>query len=503
MSAWRGVTKKYGSQAAYLQHLLKDKKRDQLEALLIDKAARQDDQRYYGDHTFRADEQKEKTAALNDLEINFEGYENLAEPGFHPPVLPYIKNVRPYYKVPGLPKTKYDTKNKKWLENHTDQYPIFPLQFAQIPIDATILLIGKRRSGKTKFIFSLLEYFRPWFPRVFVFTKTKYSGEYAKYIPRQFIITGLDIEKFGALLAIQKLYKKAQEEGTFGGNNKVLFIIDDCLSDGLKYQSLIDESFFEGRHLNMMIIVSSQDPKGIAPAVKGNADLSVYFRMTMERDKEATKSCGADFFKKPAEFDAIAETVWEHPYHFVAFTRDTPHKPPELCVFAGRAVDPKFPFVMGSKGFWKNSEHQLTTAGFENALFYPHWGVEGDDGVPIGSVDRRYIHPQPGTMSFAEQEGEKDVDKIVNDPAFAADIRETLEISDESDDEDRKDETSDEEEDDEYYIDKNAAKQYFMKRKKKKKYKKRPIYWIHDEYENEDDFPKSLMFEERERQRQF
>jgi len=100
MSRWNSVTKKYGSQAAYLHHLLDGKPRDQLEGLLGDKHAREDDVRFYGDRTFRADEQKEKTAALNEIEIIYEGQEDAAkDPGYHPPVLPYLKRVKPYYKV--------------------------------------------------------------------------------------------------------------------------------------------------------------------------------------------------------------------------------------------------------------------------------------------------------------------------------------------------------------------------------------------------------------------
>ena len=268
----------------------------QLEKFLQDPRAKFDDEKYYGEGKMHEDEQREKTELLKELPLLLSGLEEPDDPGFHPPVKPYHpptgpKGLEPHFMVRGTPHKKYIPETGEWDEEHQKEYPIFPFQYSQVPLDATVLFVGKRRSGKTKAIISFMEYLRPYFPRVYVFTKTKCSAEYSKYLPEQYIIDGLDIKKLYALFELQKKWKKKKKEGKFEGNMRVLVIIDDCLSDGLKYEGIINAIFYEGRHLDMFLIISMQDTKGIHPGAKGNTDLAIFFRMAQERDKTSMKEC--------------------------------------------------------------------------------------------------------------------------------------------------------------------------------------------------------------------
>lgn len=336
--------------------------------------AQKDDTLHFREGKFHADEQKEKTEELMKSECEIlEGFDSPDDPGFWPAI---------EYFTPG------GTKKPAYIYNSMytgKEFKIFPLTWNQIGSDWTIICLGRRRSGKTRFIFSLMGHrLRPLFPRIVVFTKTKCSAEYSKHVPDAYIIPGLDCEKLLALYVLQKQYKELQMQGKFHGNMKLLIILDDCLSDGLKYQKLIDEVFFEGRHLDISFIVSSQDCKGINPACTGNADLAVVFAMRSERDKDAIRSKFCDFFKNDEDMEALITQVTYKKWHSVCFDQSEPSRDPRFTIFGGRAPEPP-PFVMGAKAWWKRNPKQLAAIIDQYPEELGHlekrddWGVIGED----------------------------------------------------------------------------------------------------------------------------
>lgn len=332
------------------------------------------DSKFYRDGVFHADEQVQKTLTLQDTqdERGLEGLEDPEDPGFWPPI-EYDGN---YMKQPA-----YSYQSEKTGQ----EYNIFPFTWDQVGEDWTIGVFGKRRSGKTRFVISLMGYrLRPFFPRIVVFTKTKCSGEYSKYVPDAYIIEGFKEDVLQQLFAMQKEYKALQKEGKFTGNMNLLIVIDDCLSDGFKYKKTIDEVFFEGRHLDVCFIISSQDLKGVNPACTGNTDLAVTFHLRSERDKEAIRTKYCDFFKNDDEMGALTDQITSHKWHCVAFDQHLPHIKPEFTVFGGRAPDPP-PFVMGCKAWWKSNPKQLIAIVNEFPeelgwlLWNDNWGIIGEE----------------------------------------------------------------------------------------------------------------------------
>lgn len=347
------------------------------EDLTVEGAAK-DDKRFYRDNVFYEDEQKEKSEELQNQERKgLVGLDEPDDPGFWPPVEYEYNGMKPPAYTFGSEKTGLE-------------YYLFPFTWDQVGLDWTIAVMGKRRSGKTCFILSLLgSYLRPFFPRVVVFTKTKCSGEYSKHIPEAHIYDGFKEDKLRALYALQKKYKEKRKEGKFKGNSRLLVIIDDCLSDGFKYQKLVDEVFFEGRHLDICFIISTQDMKGINPACTGNTDLAVVFNVRSERDKEAVRTKFCDFFKNDDDMEGLRNQVTQKKWHFVAYDQSEPSRDPRFTMFCGRALRAP-PFVMGCKAWWKKNKEQLLTiikesmeAGPEYNLLWmlqtDLWGVEGEE----------------------------------------------------------------------------------------------------------------------------
>lgn len=408
--------------------------------------ARKKDDKYFHDGEFYGDEQKEKTKELLEAEIaDLMFLDDPDEPGYWPPILhswdkeawgpkaPYYQYERVLTKTQqqqqgvqgggsrggnsGTTQRQDNQKNNQTSQSNTgargpstydnsgedspNKFYIFPLTWDQIGTDWTIVVLGKRRSGKTVFIKSLCgNYLRPFFPRVYVFTKSFYSGEYAEFVPEAHIYPGLtpdEVDKksgkglkeggitvLAKIFQMQKKLKEACKAGKFHGNMNCLIIIDDCLSDGFRYQKLIDEVFFEGRHMNICFIVTSQDFKGVNPACTGNADMCTQFRCRSERDKEAVRTKFCDFFKNDEEFEALTGQALQKKWHSVSYMQDKPHIDPRFTIFCGRPIEPG-PFVMGCKRWWKENQKQLLAIVKNNPelayLLQPNadWGIMGEE----------------------------------------------------------------------------------------------------------------------------
>lgn len=340
---------------------------------LVLEGAEKDDAKYYRDEVFHEDEQKEKTSEIQEAkQKGLYGLDEPDDPGFWPPVL---------YEAAGIKMPAYTHLSEKT----SIEYFLFPFTWDQIGTDWTIAVMGKRRSGKTRFILSMLgNYMRPFFPRIVVFTKTKCSGEYSKHIPEAYIFEGFDRERLDKLFHMQKMYKDLRKQGKFHGNASLLIIIDDCLSDGFKYQKLVDEVFFEGRHLDICFVISTQDIKGINPACTSNTDLAVVFNVRSERDKEAVRTKFCDFFKNDDDMEALRNQATQKKWHFVAYDQHEPSRDPRFTMFCGRAPDPP-PFVMGCKAWWKKNKKQLIAIVAEHPeelaclLETDNWGIVGEE----------------------------------------------------------------------------------------------------------------------------
>lgn len=260
--------------------------------------------------------------------------------------------------------------------HRNNTYKIKELTFESFYPDFTVALYGKRRSGKTFFLRQLLWHMRWCFPECVIFTKTKSDREFADLVPDECIIEGLKDDVLYRLIINQ--YKKLEKfyDGQFGelpyeANINLLVVLDDCLADQFRYNRLIDELFFNGRHLHIMLIITTQDSKGLPPAMKGNVDMAVVWRQFQKRSKEAMREAFADFFEDDKEFDLVANTVYRTDNAVMAFSLSAKNISPSELIFAG--VAPKTPrrFVLGHRGFWTDNENQLYKNGMGYLLSLP------------------------------------------------------------------------------------------------------------------------------------
>ena len=153
----------------------------------------------------------------------------------------------------------------------------------RIPDDRTVLMLGSRGAGKS-FLIKELMYTHRDIPLVIVASATEECNRcYHGYIPRPFIHYAYSQEMMRNLIARQKRSikhlrreQKAFEEGRGPKptlDPRVMLILDDVLYDKSWLNSQeIRELYFNGRHLKILSVVTSQTVLGLTPQLRSNVD---------------------------------------------------------------------------------------------------------------------------------------------------------------------------------------------------------------------------------------
>lgn len=143
----------------------------------------------------------------------------------------------------------------------------------------SMLLIGKRRSGKTYLLIKMLnsKYFRDSFDRVFIFSPTielDPTWQKVKDIDesRYVLFDDLDLETLEDILQLQKAQLDAKP---------ILVIIDD-FAEKLKGKrgNVLEQLATKGRHFNTSFIFTSQKFNAVPTIIRNNTDEQIFFRVS-------------------------------------------------------------------------------------------------------------------------------------------------------------------------------------------------------------------------------
>ena len=150
--------------------------------------------------------------------------------------------------------------------------------------DATILCLGRRRSGKS-FLVRDIFYHHRHIPSGVIFSGTEEASPFfSDFIPDSFIHAEYDPELIDNIMTRQK--KKIREAKITGKSdsgkmpsNNVFIVLDDMLHDAQnwKKEKTIKNIFFNGRHFNFLFILTMQYPLGITPELRSNIDYVFIF----------------------------------------------------------------------------------------------------------------------------------------------------------------------------------------------------------------------------------
>lgn len=174
--------------------------------------------------------------------------------------------------------------------NSTDcsDFPLLTLDIEKdIMDDFTICLIGRRRSGKSFMAKWIMYHLRHRFPAGIVISGTKQNKFWSQCIPDEFIH---DVKDMNLVLdAVFKRQKFILEHPELGIDPRFFIIMDDVLKEKymVRFSKLLSQSFTDGRHYKIFLMLLVQDPRAIPPTLRENTDLGITFRMFQKGRKES------------------------------------------------------------------------------------------------------------------------------------------------------------------------------------------------------------------------
>lgn len=228
----------------------------------------------------------------------------------------------------------------------------------QMKIDATIVAVGKRRTGKTWVFRNIMYLFRDKFQAGLIISQTDELNKFwRQYVPKKYIYNRYDPEILQSVFRRQKkILNDVNKTDAVKDKEAPFFILlDDVISDQrLKYDESLMELFVAGRHYRLFVLITTQYAKAITPTLRGNTDYCFMMKTIQQRQLEALWEDFGSFLTKDA-FAAILNEYTEDNEVLVVNTCPETEVNPLAMLGWWKAIDPG-PFKMGSKEFWRSAE---------------------------------------------------------------------------------------------------------------------------------------------------
>jgi len=213
-----------------------------------------------------------------------------------------------------------------------------------------ICIIGKRNTGKSEVIRSLL-YHNRGIPCGIIISPTETGNKfYSSFCPDSFIHHSFDADLLARIMTRQR--KRVQKFGKICKNN-FFIILDDCMYEskeicGNKY---IKEIFRNGRHFQITIIVTAQYVMDLPVALRSNIDFVFCMQENNVANVERLYKSFFGIFQSKQSFAQAFNVVTENYGSMVCDNLSRSNRIDE-CVFWFRALYPCPSFRMGSSKFW-------------------------------------------------------------------------------------------------------------------------------------------------------
>jgi len=153
--------------------------------------------------------------------------------------------------------------------------PLDVFDLGTIKEDSLTLCVGKRREGKSTLCDQIMYTQRRLFPVAICMTLTKHNGQWTKRIPDPFVH---DAYKPDVCLALIRRQQAVIKEGRV--DPRVLLLLDDTAAQSqLRFDPLqaLDRLAFNGRHLKIQVLITTQRLTRVNVGMRENADLVFIF----------------------------------------------------------------------------------------------------------------------------------------------------------------------------------------------------------------------------------
>jgi hypothetical protein len=211
-----------------------------------------------------------------------------------------------------------------------------------------LTVIGKPGSGKSWLIRSILYAKRNLIPSGIVFSGTEDSMSfYSSFIPSTFIYDQLNTDKMKDFIKRQKIALQYIE------NPWSLLLLDDCTDDPkILNTPLFQKLYKNGRHWNMLYILSLQYGMDIRPVIRSNIDGVFILREPNYNNRKKLWENYASVIPDFSMFCDIMDQI-TNDYTALYIHNATSSNKLEDCIFWYKAPKDNLDFKFGSPDYWK------------------------------------------------------------------------------------------------------------------------------------------------------
>lgn len=248
---------------------------------------------------------------------------------------------------------------------------------------AIVTIIGRRGQGKSFLVKDLLYYKRD-VPICTVISASESSNRfYGDIMPSLFIHNEYSPEIVANLVKRQKLVtnKMKTQLATYGKSNidpYASFILDDLMYDAPTWikDVNIKDIFMNGRHFNMMFLLTMQFSLGIPPAFRTNIDYVFILRENYISNRKRLFEHYAGMFPTFEIFCQVMNQCTEN-YECLVIDNTSLSNRIEDCVYWYKAESHP-PYKIGAPEFWQY--HSNNYADGEN---------DGEDEIDINNIKKK------------------------------------------------------------------------------------------------------------------
>lgn len=218
--------------------------------------------------------------------------------------------------------------------------------------DSTVVFIGKRRSGKSYTLRDLLYHNRD-IPYGSIISGTEEASPFfADFVPSSYIFDEYNSAIPQKIIKNQKKkQKKAKKRGLDDKKDKFFFILDDCLYDDTWTRDKVIRSLFmNGRHYNIMFIITMQYPLGINPQLRTNIDYSFIFNDNNEENRERIYKSFAGVLRSRQIFDDVLNSLDKHECLVIDNTSSSTNISDSVFVYKAKE---RTGFKVGCEKYWR------------------------------------------------------------------------------------------------------------------------------------------------------
>ena len=225
-----------------------------------------------------------------------------------------------------------------------------------------IVLIGKKDTGKSFLVRDILANTRACFPVGTVISGTEVANPFFQdMVPSKLIhdkySPGIVMNAIKRQLAVkqQRNHDKKAHGGNSNSDPRAFLILDDCLYD----KSWINEEstryvFMNGRHIDMVTLITMQYPLGITPNLRTNIDFVFILRENNITNRKRIYDNYAGMFPTFEMFCQFMDQCTEN-YECLVINNNSKSNKLQDQVFWYKA-DNHNDFRLGSKEFWELSK---------------------------------------------------------------------------------------------------------------------------------------------------